>query len=78
MSSTDTEAAREARRAQRREWPGLVLRDGEHPEVDATSLTPEERVRAVWTATRVAWALAGNVLPDVPRSDWPGEVRRPT
>jgi hypothetical protein len=78
MSSTDTETAREARRALRREWPGLVIRDGDHPEVDATTLTPEDRLRAAWTATCLAWALAGRRLPDVPRSDWPGDVQRPT
>ena len=76
MTTIDTDAAREARRAARRTWPGRVYRDGAYPEVDASHLSSEERISAVWTASRAAWLLAGHTLPDVPRSEWPGVVLR--
>ncbi len=78
MTSVDTEAARKARRAQRHAWPGRVSRCGEHPDLDVSSLTPDERIRAVWTATLAAWLLGGHSLPNVPRAEWPGELRRAT
>jgi hypothetical protein len=68
--------SRDARRRARAHWAGRVHRDGTHPPVDTSHMTPDERVAAVWTATVTAWTLAGHELPRVPRHLLPGRVLR--
>jgi len=76
---TDPEDAdREARRAARAKWPGGKYRLGEEPPDDTSHMSPDERVAAVWPITLAAWTFAGNKLPDLPRSQWPGTIIRGT
>jgi hypothetical protein len=72
------EAAREARRKARATWPGGKYRLGEEPPDDVSHMSPDERVAAVWRITLSAWLLAGNELPNLPRSQWPGTIIRAT
>jgi hypothetical protein len=70
------ESAREARGKARAAWPIHKFRLGEEPPDDASNMTPDERVAAVWRITLSAWTLAGNKLPNLPRSQWPGTIVR--
>ncbi len=77
MRVTDPEeAAREARRQARANWPIRKYKLGEEPPDDLSHLSPDERVAAVWRITLAAWTLAGNKLPNLPRSQWPGTIIR--
>lgn len=49
---------------------------GEEPREDASNLSPDERVRLVTELTLAAWRLAGNEMPSLPRSQWPGTITR--
>lgn len=72
--TTDTD--REARRRTRASWPIRRYRMGEEPREDASNLSPDERVRLVTELTLAAWRLAGNEMPSLPRSQWPGTITR--
>jgi hypothetical protein len=70
------EAAREARRQARANWPIRKYKLGEEPPDDLSHLSPDERVSLLFDLSISAWLLAGNELPRLPRSQWPGVVIR--
>ena len=74
----DDEAAREARRRARADWPVRKFQLGEEPPDDFSAYTVEERLAMTWRMTLDAWASAGLPLPDYSRSEMPVRVlRRP-
>jgi hypothetical protein len=73
---SDSEADRDARRRARADWPIRKFELGEEPPDDLSHLSPEERVALLCELSIRTWLLAGNELPDVPRSRWPGRVLR--
>ena len=72
-----TDDAQAARAAARRSWPGRVGRLEDAEEADAPpGSSPGERIAMVWRLTLDAWAMAGRTIPDYPRSEAPGGLRR--
>jgi hypothetical protein len=70
------DTGRESRRRARATWPIRAYALGVEPPDDVSHLTPDERLALLWQVSRSAWLLAGNRMPDEPRSKWPGTVVR--
>ena len=70
----DDEAAREARRRARSDWPVRKFRLGEEPPDDFSAYTVEERLAMTWRMTLDAWASAGLPLPQYSRNEMPVRV----
>ena len=70
----DDEAAREARRRARADWPVRKFKLGEEPPDDFSAYTVEERLAMTWRMTLDAWASAGLPLPNYSRSEMPVRV----
>jgi hypothetical protein len=74
----DTEEARSPRARARAHWPVVRYRLGEEPSDEVwAGLTPEERVRAMWSITVDAWILAGLSIPAYDRKSTPARLFRP-
>jgi len=59
----------------RSDWPVRKYKLGEEPMIDPylKTLTPEQRLKMVWTLTQSAWAMTGKPISEsrLPRHAWP-------
>jgi hypothetical protein len=68
----------EQRRAARSSWPIVRHALGEDTPDVVDAGTPSERIAMVHQLTLDAWAMAGQPIPDYPRSEAPGRILRRT
>lgn len=65
------------RAAERAAWPiRRITLDAEGDSSTDAPASAEERFAMVWRLTRDAWALSGRPMPDYPRAEAPGRLRR--